>query len=141
MERRIYIAYGEYMSIMQMASKCVTAKRIGRGFLRHWRLSFHGEMGNGIENIIPSHNDSVPITLWDISLDDERELDTRYEYPKRYTKIEVEAVYKGAAYKGYTYIINGNLPYATPSQALKDCMKEGYSDTGIAIKDWDPIFF
>ena len=141
MERRLYLAYGEYMSLQQMAAKCATAQRVGKGYIRGWRLTFGGESGNGVENIVPCHNGIVPVAVWKVTLDDEKELDIRYKYPSMYTKLEFNVIYKNTIRSGFTYILNKQLSAAAPSQIMKDILKEGYSDTGIDVKDWNDIFF
>ena len=137
----IFLAYGEYMAIMQMAAKCPTAQRIGKSYIRHWRLTFQGESGNGVENIVPAHNEVVPVTLWRVSEDDVKELDWRYRYMTDYTKLSFDVVCEGTVYSGYTYVLNNSLPEAEPAQTTKDIMKEGYSDNGISVRHWDPRFF
>ena len=129
------------MSILQMSAKCVTAERIGKSFIRGWRLTFAGEAGNGIENIVPAHNAAVPVVIWRVGDDNVKELDWRYRYMSEYTTLSFDVVYEGNVYTGYTYVLNHPLPNAEPSQQLKDTMKEGYSDNDIPIKDWDPRFF
>lgn len=139
--RRYYLAYGEYMSLLQMARKCETAVRVGKSSIRGWRLSFNGEAGNGVENIVPCYNQTVPITIWRVALEDEMELDKRYNYGIAYTKLEFRVVCNNESYIGFTYILNSPMPSALPSPQLKDIMKEGYSDNDIPIADWDSSFF
>lgn len=140
-ERRLYIAYGEFMSFSQMSELCPTAEYIGTGNIRHWRLMFQGETDNGRENIIPCHSCNVPVAVWSITIDDEMELDTVYNYRFTYTKCRIGVMYNNQMYTGFTYIINNTLPITTPSQRLKDLLKEGYSDNGIPLTDWDSRFF
>lgn len=138
---RAYISYGEYMSLMQMSAKCPTAARIGKGYLRGWRLMFQGEAGNGVENIVPCYNGIVPVAVWAVSLNDEMELDKRYNYPNVYTKLELTVVINKKALKGYTYVLNVPMPTARISPEFKDIMREGYSDTGVDIRFWPDSFF
>ena len=140
-DERVFLSYGEYMSLMQMSAKCPTAARIGKGYVRGWRLTFAGEAGNGVENIVPCYNGIVPVAVWAISINDEMELDKRYDYPALYTKIELTVIVSGRTIKGYTYVLNVPMPTARISPEFKDIMKEGYSDTGVDIRFWPDSFF
>lgn len=138
---RAYISYGEYMSLLQMSAKCATAVRIGKGYIRGWRLTFQGEAGNGMENIVPCHDGIVPAAVWAVSIEDEMELDKRYMYPTKYTKLAMTVLVNGKKIEGFTYVLNTELPDTTPSQSTRDVIKEGYSDNGFDICDWPEDIF
>lgn len=141
MNRRFYVAYGELMSFAQMQALCLTAKYIGTGYMQHWRLSFHGKNEMGIENIKHCHSSTVPFALWSVTLSDEMQLDTKYNYRFTYTKISLDVYCNGRIYTGFTYILNATLPCATLSHDMKLIMQEGYSDNNIPLSCWDTRFF
>lgn len=138
---RYYIAYGEYLSIMQMAQKCITAERIGKSFIRGWKLDFRGTDGNAGENIVPCSDGVVPVCIWRVAMDDEVELDLRYKYPYLYTKKEFSVIKDGRIYTGFTYVMNGSFPSASLSKVMKMIMQEGYTDIDIPVAEWDSRFF
>ena len=78
-----YIAYGSNMEQEQMAYRCPDAKLTGIGTISGARLEFYLHATVEKTN---SEQDKVPVAVWEISGEDERNLD-RYEgYPSYYTK-------------------------------------------------------
>ena len=129
------------MPLLQMSAKCATAIRLGKGYIRGWRLTFQGEAGNGTENIVPCHDGIVPAAVWAITVEDEKELDARYNDPIQYTKLELPVIIEGKPLMGFTYVLNERLPVASLSCLMKKIMQEGYSDNDIDISEWDSRFF
>lgn len=77
-----YIAYGSNMSIEQMAFRCPDAYVVGIGYLEGWRLEFY--LHATVEPV--KRDGRVPVVVWEISDNDEKNLD-RYEgVPSYYTK-------------------------------------------------------
>ena len=78
-----YIAYGSNMAVEQMAVRCPDAILIGIGTITGARLEFY--LHATVEKT-GNEQDTVPVAVWEISEEDEDNLD-RYEgYPTYYTK-------------------------------------------------------
>lgn len=136
---RLYIAYGQYMSFAEMHGICPTAQYIGTGYISNYKLTFQGAPGNGLENIIPCQSNKIPATIWGITMEDEMQLDTSYNYRFTYTKCRCDVFYQNNTYTAFTYVLNYQLlPLSSPSQSTKDVIKEGYSDNYINVRDWNP---
>ena len=81
MADKYYIAYGSNLSIEQMKVRTPDAVIVGTGLLKDWRLLFRQ-----FATIKKCKGYSVPVLIWKISPQDEKNLD-RYEgYPKFYIK-------------------------------------------------------
>lgn len=77
-----YIAYGSNMSVEQMAYRCPEAHIVGVGYLEGWKLEFY--LHATVEPV--KRDGKVPVVVWEISEQDEKNLD-RYEgVPSYYTK-------------------------------------------------------
>lgn len=78
---KYYIAYGSNLSVEQMKHRTPEAKIIGVGILEGWQLLFryHATVERN-----PKKN--TPVLVWEISEQDEKNLD-RYEgFPQYYIK-------------------------------------------------------
>lgn len=85
MPEKYYIAYGSNLSIEQMKVRTPDAVIAGTGELKNWRLIFR--MFATIEKC---EGYSVPVLVWKISGQDEKNLD-RYEgYPRFYVKKDMK---------------------------------------------------
>lgn len=81
MADRYYLAYGSNLSIEQMKVRTPDAVVVGTGMLKDWRLLFRK-----YATIKKCKGYSVPVVVWKISGQDEKNLD-RYEgYPRFYVK-------------------------------------------------------
>ena len=66
----IYIAYGANLNKKNMAVRSPDAVPVGSTNLLDYKLVF-----NNVATIVPSEGDKVPVGLWKISMQDERNLD------------------------------------------------------------------
>ena len=81
MAERYYIAYGSNLSVGQMRVRTPDAVIAGTGVLRGWRLLFRQ-----FATIKKCKGYNVPVLVWKISEQDEKNLD-RYEgFPRFYVK-------------------------------------------------------
>ncbi|MBQ3654091.1 MAG: gamma-glutamylcyclotransferase [Synergistaceae bacterium] len=81
MPEKYYLAYGSNLSVEQMRVRTPEAVIVGRGLLKGWRLLFRQ-----FATIKKCKGHSVPVLVWKISGQDEKNLD-RYEgYPRFYVK-------------------------------------------------------
>lgn len=128
---KTYIAYGSNMSTAQMARRCPDAKLVTTGWLNNHTLEFylHATVAPSVWN-----KDRVPVLVWEISEQDETNLD-RYEgTPYYYTK-ETATVQgtDGNTYTGLIYIMNKDmLRMSMPSKAYVGGIISAYRDFGFA---------
>ena len=78
MEKRLYVAYGRNLNILQMKQRCPTAKLCGTGTVANYQLQFKGRPQSAFATISPKEGSSVPVAVWELQPRDERALD-RYE--------------------------------------------------------------
>ena len=136
--KRLYIAYGSNLNLKQMEYRCRTAKVYGKGILKGYRLLFKGSPGNAYLTIEAAGN-QVPVVIWEIKPDDEKELD-RYEgYPNFYEKEEIKVELEtGERVTAMVYImtdkIKDRIELNLPSKSYFEAVKEGYESFGFDLK-------
>ncbi|MBQ3450040.1 MAG: gamma-glutamylcyclotransferase [Synergistaceae bacterium] len=89
MADRYYIAYGSNLSIEQMKIRTPDAVIVGTSVLKDWRLLFRR-----YATIKKCEGFQVPVLVWKISEQDEKNLDIYEGYPKFYTKKELKIAVK-----------------------------------------------
>ena len=117
----IYIAYGANLNKKNMATRSPDAVPVGKTNLLGYKLIF-----NNVASIVPSEKHSVPVGLWKISEQDERNLDIFEGYPNLYRKEYVDLSYMGMT-QGMVYIMN-YAGQAVPNKRYFDAIKQGYED-------------
>ena len=132
---RYYLAYGSNLNRAQMRHRCPDAYPVGTCLLKNHKLVFR----RGFLTIEPDQGSSVPVAVWAISREDEKNLD-RYEgYPRFYYKREFPLVFSGLEgdkvkeiiVDGMAYIMTDGFPIQKPSETyMRTCM-EGYLNFGI----------
>ena len=144
---KYYLAYGSNLNKAQMASRCPGAKPIGKTRLPKYELVFR----RGYLTIEPKHGSSVPVGVWEISDDDERNLD-RYEgFPRFYIKELVPIMLNG--FDGFgkkvsekvgdaiVYIMNDGFPIQEPSNQYYTTVRQGYIDFNFCHEDFDRLWY
>ena len=58
-----------------MEYRCPTAKVFAKGVVKDYTLVFRGSKTGAYATIIPKKGDFVPVVIWDIKPQDERNLD------------------------------------------------------------------
>jgi len=135
--RRIYLAYGSNMNLVQMAKRCPTAKLIGPAVLKGWKLLFRGSEYSAVATIEPGQESEVPAILWELELEDETALDKYEGYPYYYRKETVEALHKGKPVKAFAYIMNPGRGLGRPNSKYLNIIKQGYESAGFDISILD----
>jgi hypothetical protein len=131
---KLYVAYGSNLHLEQMAIRCPDAKPICAGIVTDFKLLFRGSKTGAYCDIQYSKGDYVPVLIWEISEQDEINLD-RYEgYPYFYTKVDLavrvktESAYE-LKYPCMAYVMNQRyrpvLP-GYPSDNYVETVKVGY---------------
>ena len=135
---RYYLAYGSNLNKAQMARRCPDAIPCGKmnvpGFALVFRRGFLT-----VEQRDGSYQDFVPMGVWQISEQDEKNLD-RYEgFPKFYHKIVLQAdmTCNGIKSKGefLLYVMNDGFPIEAPSAAYFMTVLQGYVDFDFTSDD------
>lgn len=118
---KYYIAYGSNMNIEQMGFRCPDSWVVGTGYLEDYQLEFYLHA-----TVEPKVGARVPVVVWNISKEDERNLD-RYEgVPDYYTKeIAQVTLSDGRDVTGLIYIMNEKRMH-TPSLQYLQWIREGY---------------
>ena len=132
---RYYLAYGSNLNRAQMRHRCPDAYPVGTCLLKNHKLVFR----RGFLTIEPDQGSSVPVAVWAISREDEKNLD-RYEgYPRFYYKREFPLVFSGREgdqvkeiiVDGMAYIMTDGFPIQAPSETYMRTCVEGYLNFGI----------
>lgn len=127
-----YIAYGSNMNLGQMAYRCPKSKVVGKGLLYGWKLVF-----NTHADIIPtgSNEDTVPVVVWDVAVEDWSSLDFYEGFPKYYVKEEIETMFEnGHSEKCIAYVMaQDRKGYMPPYQNYFDVILEGCKANGIDV--------
>lgn len=132
---KLYIAYGSNLNCAQMRYRCPDAFVLADRKLQGYELVFRGNSkGNGVLTIEKNPKTSVPVGIWAISDEDERNLDAYEGYPWLYRKEFLPVEYKGKPYRALVYIMNEAGHDITPPNKfyLGTCI-EGYKNFGFDI--------
>lgn len=129
---RYYIAYGSNLNLRQMSFRCPTARLVGTGMLRGYRLLFRGSRTGSYLTIEKNDSHQVPVAVWKVTELDERALD-RYEgYPSFYRKEDMELDVRGIRTghlrhrKAFVYIMDERRQPGIPTvDYLRTCL-DGY---------------
>ena len=129
--KRYYIAYGSNLSVEQMAVRCPDAKIAGMAALKDWKLVFkiHAD-------IEPCEGRVVPVLVWEISGDDERNLDLYEGFPSYYIKRELPVTMtdlNGKHPKKVTamvYTMTEGHSIRLPMKGYYDVLAKGYERFG-----------
>ena len=123
-----YIAYGSNMVEEQMAYRCPNARLIGMGQLPNHRLEFY--LHATVERS-RAHGASVPVAVWEIDEEDEKNLDHYEGFPKYYTKHKRKVVMDdGSQIEGMVYIMNMIRPLI-PHASYYTGIRDAYLKLGI----------
>lgn len=128
---KYYIAYGSNLNTRQMGWRCPTAKKLHTAELEGYRLEFRGSEGNAYATISPDKDGKVPVLLWEMQPEDERQLD-RYEgWPRFYRKETIHVEIEGKMQDAMVYIMNGAHGLELPSSRYWHTVWEGYEENGL----------
>jgi hypothetical protein len=130
MSNRVFAAYGVGLNRAEMSKHCPTAKPIGTTELKNFRLAFRGGNVCAVATIEKTKGSSVPILLWEITLQDEAALDRWIGVPDLYRKDTVKVRLDGAAIDAFVYILIGNKPPNKPSAFYYSTLLEAYKAAG-----------
>ena len=135
--KKIYVAYGSNLHLEQMRYRCPDAVVFGAGIIKNYDLTFWGNWNRyGVATVVPNPGTDVPVGLWVISPDDEKNLDIYEGWPNLYRKEEIEVVMDdGSVVTGMIYIMNeGRMRPAFPSDSYYGTIASGYQSFGFDLK-------
>lgn len=130
---KYYLAYGSNLNKEQMARRCPDAKPVCSWTMIGFQLVFR----RGFLTIEPKIGAEVPCGVWEISDQDEKNLD-RYEgFPRFYRKehflVEVPDPEEltGKLVTALAYVMNDGFPLEVPSDHYFYTVMFGYRDFGL----------
>lgn len=136
MNKRYYIAYGSNLNVRQMRMRCPSARIIGTANLKDYELLFKGSKTGSYLTVEKKSGSTVPVAVWEVSIQDEKALD-RYEgFPTFYYKKELSLPIKGIRTgkvrnrKVFVYIMHEERSIGIPSIPYMQTCLEGYDDFG-----------
>lgn len=136
MKKRYYLAYGSNLNVRQMRYRCPDARIIGTSMIFGYRLMYKGSMTGSYLTIEKAPGYMVPVAVWEVSAEDEKNLD-RYEgYPNFYYKQEVELDIIGIKTgkvrrrRCFVYIMHEERKLGIPHRSYIDTCMEGYRHFG-----------
>ena len=137
---KYYLAYGSNLSVEQMKIRTPEAEIVGTGILHGWRLLFR-QFATIQENKIFD----VPVLVWKISEQDEKNLD-KYEgfprfYRKKYLTLNVKSLdgvdlgeIKAMAYIMTSKAVSARLAKPFPSDYYYSVLDKSYEAFGFDKK-------
>ena len=134
-QTKLYFAYGSNMNLEQMASRCPDARVLGNVRLEGYRLAFRMNGGHrGVATVLPEEGCHVDGVLWEISPQDEKNLDFYEGFPRLYSKEPVKVTDReGNTFTVMAYTMNS--PYkdvpALPSKSYLEGILNGCRQNGI----------
>ena len=134
--KKLYVAYGSNLHLDQMRYRCPDAKVYGSGVIKNYELTFWGGWrGNGVATVIPNSGTDVPVGLWEISANDEKNLDVYEGWPHLYRKENIDVVLDdGSVVTGMVYIMNeGHHVPTLPSATYFSTIASGYRSFGFDL--------
>ena len=140
MNKKYYIAYGSNLNVNQMKKRCPSARIIGISNIQNYELLFKESKTGYYLTIEPKVGESVPVAVWETTVEDEKALDCYEGFPVFYDKTEmilpVKEIQTGKVKnrKGYVYIMNKNRPQGMPSSYYVNTCMEGYLYFGFDTK-------
>lgn len=107
----LYAAYGSNMDPQQMRERCPHSPAAGTGWLEGWRISFGAEdvgWEGSLATIVEDPGSRIFVALYDITADDESQLDT-WEGADRgiYRKIRLRVETLDGTALSWVYLLDG----------------------------------
>lgn len=128
---KYYIAYGSNLNLEQMKTRCPTAELKGKAVLKDYRLRFYGSPMNSVATIESRKGSAVPVLIWQIFDEDEKNLDIYEGFPRLYRKEVMEVDCCDQPTNAMIYVMNTDLcPLGLPSKTYYQTILTGYREAG-----------
>ncbi|MDZ4992105.1 gamma-glutamylcyclotransferase [Clostridium perfringens] len=124
----VYFAYGSNLSLEQMKRRCPEAIPMVGVHLEDYKLVY-----NKYADIIPCQGERVYGAIYELSINDLKNLDEFEMYPHLYEKIDLKVQdSNGIFYEAFAYVMveKGNK---LPEDGYLDIIKKGYQDWNIVL--------
>lgn len=128
--KKLYIAYGSNLNLGQMSKRCPTAKVVGSSVIQDYSLVFRGSRTGSYATIEPNQGSQVPVLLWEVSPQDERNLDFYEGYPQFYQKETMALPLGSTQVNAMVYVMPDHHQLGMPSQRYINIIEEGYETAG-----------
>ena len=126
--KQLYIAYGSNINLKQMAYRCPHSKVVGTSEIKDYELEFRG-----VATIVPSKGTSVPVLIWEIGPEDERNLDIYEGHPRLYGKVNLEVQTEEGSESIMAYTMNEGHEIGMPSVPYLETITTGYLEAGFDV--------
>jgi len=135
LDKRLYVAYGSNMDKTQMEKRCPEAKVLGKTYLNNWTLTFPH-----YATIKRSKGKKTPALVWEITSENEGELDHYEAYPKCYDKFDIIVSVDGKRMTAMAYIMTDEYERCDkePRSGYIDQIVQGYRDAGFDEAEFQP---
>jgi hypothetical protein len=129
---KLYAAYGSNLNVAQMAVRCPGARIVDTGFIKNYRLVYRGSKTGAYATIIPAAGHIVPVAVWEIDDDNEKNLD-RYEgFPTFYYKKTLPVITDmGRRLSSMVYVMFDQAKPGMPCDYYVATCLKGYEDCGL----------
>ena len=130
-QKRLYLAYGSNMSTSRMMERCPQARFVGTTEIKNWELRFHYYAD--IEKRVGAR---TPTVVWEITNDDEVQLDYCEGFPKHYTKEYIVVQINDVNISAMAYVMTEWKKHEHPKAKLKPeedylaMIRRGYAEHG-----------
>jgi hypothetical protein len=126
-DMKFYVAYGSNLNVEQMALRCPDASIVAKGIIPDYVLKYRGSKTGAYATIVREKGKHVPVVVWRISPNDEKNLD-RYEgFPTFYYKKRMKVVLEnGKSTYAMAYIMNDKAKAGIPSDYYIRTILLGY---------------
>ena len=138
--KRFYIAYGSNLNKAHMKLRCPDAVAVGTQCLSNYGLTFKGSDGAAYLTIEDKYLSWVPVAVWEVSKQDELNLDIYEGYPNLYKKVEMPLTFNDIntgcerTENCFIYIMEDGYSRAMPSDRYLESCRKGYEDFGFDQK-------
>ena len=138
---KLYIAYGSNLNIKQMAVRCPHADVAFTGYLNNWELIYRGR-SSYFATIKRKKGRRVPVAVWNIQQEDEKNLDAYEGFPSFYRKERIYVTKSDGSRKlAMVYIMNEPMRVGKPSNRYESIIRQGYKDFGFDMQVFEDTLY
>lgn len=134
MTKKIYVAYGSNMDMEQMAVRCPSATFIGLSEICGYELLFKGFDEEIYATIERKTTAKVPVVVWEITEEDEQNLDDYEDFPVLYYKKDVSILIENNLLTAMVYIMHENQDLGHPSDDYYKVIEDAYKKFGFDLR-------
>lgn len=140
--KKYYIAYGSNLNVQQMRYRCPNARVVGVSFIKDYELLYKGSQTGSYLTIEKKKGSVVPVAVWEVTAEDEKNLDIYEGFPSFYYKKEMQLQLDGSKKKvnAFVYIMHEERKLGIPSQNYVQTCRVGYATFGFDYKYLDDAY-